>query len=160
MNSEYFGENDFERNKDEVIGIVIDIDDNVWVAGKFIGHLAIGDDYLTSNGKTDSYVAKFNNNGESLFATSFGGPNDENVSGIATDRHGRVWVTGEFHDYIGYGDRPNFLTSHGNGDKEQYVVLFDDIGINTQADPPIVTEPDKDQTYEQDLRITTISSRG
>ncbi|MBC6477212.1 MAG: SBBP repeat-containing protein [Hormoscilla sp. GM7CHS1pb] len=111
-------------------GIATDSNGNAWVTGDFIGSIDIdldGKNDLTSNGSSDSYVAKFDPNGDLVFALNFGGSNQDSGRGIATDSNGNAWVTGDFIGSIDIdGDGKNDLTSNGSSDS--YVAKFDPNG--------------------------------
>ncbi|NEO54934.1 MAG: DUF4347 domain-containing protein [Okeania sp. SIO3B5] len=111
-------------------GIATDSDGNAWATGRFFGSIDIdgdGNHDLTSNGSLDSYVAKFDSNGNLLFAQNIGGSSSDEGHGIATDSDGNVWATGSFQSSIDIdGDGNNDLTS--NGFYDSYVAKFDSNG--------------------------------
>ena len=117
-------------------GIATDSDGNVWATGYFNGSIDIdgdGNNDLTSNGGTDSYVAKFDPDGTLLFALNIGGSSNDEGTGIATDSDGNAWATGYFNsssiDIDGDGN--NDLTSNGLFDS--YVAKFDRNGDLVKA---------------------------
>ncbi|MGD1702936.1 cadherin domain-containing protein [Dapis sp. BLCC M229] len=111
-------------------GIATDKDSNVWITGSFDGSIDLdgnGTNDLISNGGRDSYVAKFDTNGNLLFAQNIGGSDFDGGESIATDRNGDVWATGYFDGSIDIdGDGTNDLTSNGN--RNSYVAKFDTNG--------------------------------
>ncbi|MBC6474907.1 MAG: hypothetical protein GDA48_20655 [Hormoscilla sp. GM102CHS1] len=115
---------------DESYGIATDSDDNVWVTGSFQESIDInGDDNndLISNGSRDSYVAKFDSNGELVLALDFGNNASDQGYGIATDSNDNVWATGSFEGSIDIdGDGNNDLTS--NSSRDSYVAKFNSNG--------------------------------
>ncbi|MBO1346178.1 MAG: hypothetical protein EBE86_001675 [Hormoscilla sp. GUM202] len=106
--------------------IATDSNDNLWVTGAFKDSIDIdgdGKNDLTSNGKNDSYVAKFDEEGNLVKALNIGGTNSDGGDAIATDSNGNVWATGKFSGSIDIdGDGNNDLTSNGNHDI--YVIKF------------------------------------
>ncbi|MBO1345964.1 MAG: hypothetical protein EBE86_000505 [Hormoscilla sp. GUM202] len=107
--------------------IATDSNDNLWVTGKFSDSIDIdgdGNNDLTSNGGySDSYVAKFDSEGNLVKALNIGGTNSDGGDAIATDSNGNVWATGKFSGSIDIdGDGNNDLTSNGNHDI--YVIKF------------------------------------
>ncbi|MBC6422187.1 MAG: SBBP repeat-containing protein, partial [Hormoscilla sp. SP12CHS1] len=101
---------------DEGLGIATDSDGNVWVTGFFEDDIdGDGNNDLTSNGEQDSYVAKFDSNGDLLLALNIGGSSRDYGHSIAIDNNDNVWVTGFFNsssiDIDGDGN--NDLTSNG-----------------------------------------------
>ncbi len=125
-----FAQNIGGSNDDSGRGIAADSNGNVWATGYFEGSIDIdgdGNDDLTSNGVRDSYLAKFDNNGNLVFSQNIGGSSNDSGWGIATDSNGNVWATGEFRDSIDTdGDGNNDLTS--NGSLDSYVAKFDSNG--------------------------------
>ncbi|MBC6452786.1 MAG: SBBP repeat-containing protein [Hormoscilla sp. SP5CHS1] len=120
---------------DQGYGIATDSDGNVWATGTFSGNIDIngdGNNDLTSNGLFDSYVAKFDRNGDLVKALNIGGSSSDYGSGIATDSNGNVWATGTFWGNIDIdGDGNNDLTSNGLFDS--YVAKFDRNGDLVKA---------------------------
>ncbi|MFM9983724.1 MAG: T9SS type A sorting domain-containing protein [Flavobacteriales bacterium] len=74
---------------------------NIITSGHFSGFAdfdpGTGSTNLTSNGLKDGYVGKLDNNGNYLWAVSFGGVSDDEVWDIATDNFGNVIVVGSFN---------------------------------------------------------------
>lgn len=62
----------------------------------FSSNFTLGTTTLTNNGNYDSYVAKFDVNGNPLWAKSFGGGFDDNATSIAIDASGNSYVVGNF----------------------------------------------------------------
>lgn len=62
----------------------------------FSSNFTLGTTTLTNNGNYDSYVAKFDVNGNPLWAKSFGGGFDDNATAIAIDGSGNSYVVGNF----------------------------------------------------------------
>ncbi|MBC6476070.1 MAG: SBBP repeat-containing protein, partial [Hormoscilla sp. GM102CHS1] len=116
-------------------GIATDSNGNVWTTGSFEGNIDIdgdGNNDLTSNGTFDSYVAKFDRNGDLVKALKIGGSSRDYGRGIATDSNGNVWATGSFEGSIDIdGDGNNDLTSNGGNDS--YVAKFDRNGDLVKA---------------------------
>jgi len=120
---------------DEGSGIATDSNGNAWATGTFEGKIDIdldGNNELTSNGGTDSYVAKFNSNGDFVQAYNIGGSGNDWGYDITTDSNGNVWATGSFSGSIDIdGDGNNDLTS--NGFSDSYVAKFDSNGDLVKA---------------------------
>lgn len=62
----------------------------------FSSNFTLGTTTLTNNGNYDSYITKFDVNGNPLWAKSFGGGFDDNATGIALDGSGNSYVVGNF----------------------------------------------------------------
>ncbi|MBO1351541.1 MAG: SBBP repeat-containing protein, partial [Hormoscilla sp. GUM202] len=115
--------------------IATDSNGNAWITGTSNNSIDIdrdGNNDLTSNGNQDSYVAKFDRNGDLVKALNIGGSSRDYGSGIATDSNGNVWATGYFNGNIDIdGDGNNDLTSNGGNDS--YVAKFDRNGDLVKA---------------------------
>ncbi|MBO1352291.1 MAG: hypothetical protein EBE86_035265, partial [Hormoscilla sp. GUM202] len=144
-------------------GIATDSNSNVWTTGLFEGNIDIdgdGNNDLTSNGTFDSYVAKFDSNGDLVKALNIGGSSSDYGRGIATDSNGNAWATGLFNGSIDIdGDGNNDLTSNGLSDS--YVFKFSDptnlnnidenVAANTVVGTFSTTDPDTGDTFTYQL---------
>lgn len=82
-------------NNDEGNSIATDDDGNVFVTGRFQSpSITFGSTTLIKVGAYDFYIAKYDANGNVLWAQSAGGTNDDAGQSIATDVNGNVIVTG------------------------------------------------------------------
>lgn len=70
---------------------------NVYIAGEFKSTTVLFGPYtLTNSGGYDIFIAKFDPNGNVLWAKGIGGAADEKGDGICTDASGNVYLTGFF----------------------------------------------------------------
>ncbi|MDE5115918.1 MAG: DUF4347 domain-containing protein, partial [Trichodesmium sp. St2_bin2_1] len=112
---------------DSLSKITTDSSGNVWVGGFFYDKIDIDDDGnidLNSNGIFDGYAAKFDSDGNLVFAKGIGGSDHDHVYGITTDSSGNVWVVGDFGSEIdidGDGD----IDLKSNGSLDGYLAKFD-----------------------------------
>ncbi len=84
---------------DYVESVATDINENVLITGKFLSSpLTFGNTTLTSVGGHDVFTVKYDKNGNVLWAKSVGGTGNDYSDGIATDKHGSVYVTGQYCD--------------------------------------------------------------
>ncbi|MBC6478801.1 MAG: hypothetical protein GDA56_14545 [Hormoscilla sp. GM7CHS1pb] len=98
--------------------IAIDRKGDVWITGEFRDSIDLdgdGEHDLISNGYRDSYVAKFDSEGNLVRAYDFGNTEillpDKGI-GLATDSNDNAWVLGGFHGSIDIdGDGEDDLTS-------------------------------------------------
>ncbi|MBC6455357.1 MAG: hypothetical protein GDA43_20915, partial [Hormoscilla sp. SP5CHS1] len=116
--------------------IAIDSNDNVWTTGVFSGNIDIdrdGNIDLTTNGKQDAYVVKFDRDGNLLKALNIGGMDDGDWGyAIATDSNDNVWATGSFKGSIDI-DKDGNIDLTSDGERDSYVVQFDRDGNLLQA---------------------------
>ncbi|HEX8435647.1 kelch repeat-containing protein, partial [Archangium sp.] len=91
-----------DRNQDF---LAVDGEDNVVLAGTFVGTLKIGTRTLTSEGHASIFVAKLSPTGAVLWVKSFGGYalSPAWAAGIAVEATGNVLVTGGFQGTLHVG---------------------------------------------------------
>lgn len=87
---------------------------NILVGGYFDGTLDLGPDVLTSLGQSDVFVSKLDQDGKVLWSRRFGGVSDDNLTDLAIDGMGNIYVTGAFQGVVDFGNGP--LTSAGSTD--------------------------------------------
>ena len=86
---------------DRGFGIALDAQGKIYVTGDFRGSVDFGGISLASAGHTDMFLAKFDDNGNTLWATHAGGPGGAVVGqGIAVDGVGNCYLTGFFGPQI------------------------------------------------------------
>jgi Beta-propeller repeat len=84
-------------------GIAVDNAGNSYVTGDFDGKATFGYATLTSKGKNDLFVAKLSPSGKPLWAVSAGGSSADYGTGIAVDKEGNSYITGEFDGKATFG---------------------------------------------------------
>ena len=88
------------RDIDIGIGIALDEMGNIYVTGIFDQTAdfdpSTGTAILGSAGSSDIYAAKYDNAGNYIFAKAMGGPGGENVTAIAVNAAGNIYLTGYF----------------------------------------------------------------
>jgi hypothetical protein len=85
------------NNYDEGLDVAVDPSGNIYIAGYFVSNnFAVGNTTLTNQGLQDIFIAKYNPNGNILWAKSFGGPSSDYGFAVACDRSGNVFLTGSF----------------------------------------------------------------
>ena len=87
-----------QRLSSESSGTAIGVDgnQNVYVAGLFIGTNFLGTNRLASAGGQDVFLAKLNREGEVIWAISAGGPGDDSIGRLAVATNGALFVVGNF----------------------------------------------------------------
>ncbi len=97
------------NNLDVARGLAIDSSNNCYVTGSYRNIGVFGSHDVTSMGGYDVFVVKYNSEGTEQWVRSFGGENNDNGHGIATDGAGNVYVTGDFAGEAAFG--PLYLQS-------------------------------------------------
>jgi len=110
-------------------GIDIDTDEsgNIIVTGCFQGTVTFGLITLTSTGKSDFFIAKYDASGNVLWAKQAGGKYDDYGCGIAIDGSGNSLVTGFFQDRITFGTIA-LNAAGGKYDRDIFVAKYDASG--------------------------------
>jgi Beta-propeller repeat len=111
-------------------GIAMDFRGNSYVTGFFAGTATFGageanETVLEDAGGSDMFVAKYDRDGDLLWATSAGGPVVAQGTGIATDPRGNSYVTGFFAGTATFGAgeaNETVLTSDSN---DLFVAKYD-----------------------------------
>lgn len=99
---------------DFVRGAACDRAGNLIAVGSFQGSIRFGNEITTSQGNADAFVVKFAPDGRTVWARTFGGPDEDLALGVATDASGSVLLTGHMSSTVDFGGGP--LTSAGSWD--------------------------------------------
>ncbi len=91
-------------NSDRAYAIATDNNGNSYVTGWFEGSAHFGDIVLNSEGGRDVFLAKYNNDGEVLWAKKAWGIANNAAAGICLDWDGFPIITGWFAENIHFGD--------------------------------------------------------
>jgi hypothetical protein len=103
-----------QRTFDDLTSVTLDASGNVFVAGETL------DIPFALTGVANSVWAKYDPSGNLLWQQEFGTPERDGASGIAVDKSGHVYVTGNIlRDYI------TNTEDYFNGDVDVYVARFD-----------------------------------
>lgn len=100
-----------------------DANDNVFLTGNFYSPtITFGSTTLTNAGYYDMFIAKYDTNGNALWAKSAGGINGDYGSSVSADANGNVFVTGGFSSpTISFGT----TTFTKSGVSKVFVVKYD-----------------------------------
>ncbi|MGZ3884861.1 MAG: hypothetical protein ACXVPD_11920, partial [Bacteroidia bacterium] len=82
--------------------IKADLSGNVWIAGTFTANFSTATASLVNKGSKDIFILKTDNNGNEIWAKSYGGRGTDYVSELAADHSGNVFFTGSFQDTIAF----------------------------------------------------------
>ena len=119
--------------KGEVHDIAVDGSGNCVIAGTFAGTLNFDSQtsMTATTGSYDLFVAKYNTNGNLLWARQSVGSGGEIARGVAVDGYGNVIITGSITGTVNFGTHPFFgqigLTSTGLTDI--YVAKYNTNGL-------------------------------
>jgi len=103
---------------DEAWSVKIDATGNTYLTGDTTSNdfpATTGVYRTTNSGATDGFIAKFDNGGNRIWATYFGGNSDENSYAIAIDPAGNSYVTG-FTDSGNFPTQNAFQGTYRGGD--------------------------------------------
>jgi beta-propeller repeat-containing protein len=78
-------------------------DDQKFILGSFSGTARFAHTTLVSAGGLDVFLASYGRSGELLWIVQAGGPGNDNGQGMALDRAGNIYVTGQFTDTATFG---------------------------------------------------------
>lgn len=120
--SKQFGGNMNEEGK----GITCDQNNNVLLTGMFeSGVIAFGTGTLSSAGSSDAYVAKYDNNGNELWAKNVGGSGSEISYAVSATTLNNIYITGSFKS-AAITFSSNLLSNQGGYD--YFIAEFDASG--------------------------------
>jgi Ca2+-binding RTX toxin-like protein len=94
--------------------LTLDGSDNPYLIGSFNTTITFGNITLTSSGSDDIFVARFDKEGNVIWAKNFGSSGSEAASRLTSDNAGNLYLTGSFSNSISFGSTT--LTSTGNED--------------------------------------------
>jgi hypothetical protein len=126
----YYGGNMSENG----LRVVTDNWGNVYLSGNTFSTsgIASGGFQNTLNGIKDTYLVKFDSLGNRLWATYYGGDNDDYGWGIATDIFGNVYLSGQTQSNSGVASG-GFQNSISTGEADAFLVKFDSSGARLWA---------------------------
>ncbi len=94
----------------------LDANGNVYTSGSFSGTITLGNNSKTSEGISDVFIAKYDNNGIPIWLQSAGGKNIDGGTGIAISSDFKIFLTGFYSlkarfgtTYIGISGTQNFF---------------------------------------------------
>ncbi|MFH0865911.1 MAG: SBBP repeat-containing protein, partial [Bacteroidota bacterium] len=131
----YYGGKEIGMIFDPHPSIAIDVAGNVFVTGEtYSTDFPVQDAGTffqgTNAGFADAFILKFDNAGNRLWATYYGGSNFDGRNSIATDAYGNVFVAGTTvsTDFPVQNAGTFFQGTHGGGDDDAFIIKFDNAG--------------------------------
>jgi Domain of unknown function (DUF4397)/Secretion system C-terminal sorting domain len=130
LTSEWAVKGQGSTRTDEGKAIAQDAAGNLYVTGYFREIVIIGDDTLRSvgNNRRDIFVAKYNSDGDPLWAKTYPGvpAQDDRGRGIAVAADGSIYITGEIRGDVNFG---TVFMDHTDGtNRNGYLVKLDNNG--------------------------------
>ncbi|MBW4588836.1 SBBP repeat-containing protein [Aetokthonos hydrillicola Thurmond2011] len=117
-------------------GITVDNSGNVYVTGYTTG--ALGG---ASNGNTDAWVAKYDNNGAQKWLKQLGTSGDDESNSVAVDSAGNVYITGYTEEGLGGGN---------SGKSDAWVAKYDSNGTQKWVKQLGTSEKDQSNSVAVD----------
>lgn len=113
-------------SNDTIIGESINTDSQgyIYVAGRFSGSLTFGALNVSSNGKTDVFLAKFSPSGNAVWLQAGGGADYDDCQAMDMDAEGNILITGTYVKSAHFG---GFFFS-GEEYKDVFVLSYDNNG--------------------------------
>ena len=109
--------------------IAIDTSGNVYLCGYFDSPtLNIGNDALSNSGGDDIFLAKYDANGNVLWAKKAGGSNEDVALSMAVDPKENVYITGDFTSTSISFDTINLTSTSTNGHANLFIAKYDKSG--------------------------------
>ncbi|MCC5608895.1 SBBP repeat-containing protein [Nostoc sp. CHAB 5834] len=105
-------------------GIIVDETGNAYFTGYFSDSAIFGSTTFSSAGNADAFVAKLNNNGNTLWARNLGGTESDEGYGIVADEVGNIYVSGIFSGTGTFGN----TTLSSTGDSDTFIAKLDSNG--------------------------------
>lgn len=111
--------------------VTTDLDDNVYITGSTTSTSGIASNGFQNvfGGPTfDAYVAKFNSDGERIWATYYGGETDDTGNSITSDSEGNIFLNGLTYSLTGISS-PNGFQESSQGFGNDYLAKFNSNGM-------------------------------
>jgi hypothetical protein len=108
--------------------ITTDKDGNVYQAGIFTGVVDFDGTVLYSNGGLDIFLAKYDPDGNILWAFSIGGPGDDIANGVGVYKDDYVYITGSYSLSVDFDPGLGTELLVSGGDDDIFVAAYDENG--------------------------------
>lgn len=117
---------------DNILDVHIGPDQLIYFAGwtNSLSNVATSGAYQTTLiGSTDILLGKFDNTGQLIWATYFGGNDQERVNSFKLDSAGNIYMTGFTKSTSGFASPGAYQTVYGGGAYDSYIAVFDFSGM-------------------------------
>jgi hypothetical protein len=112
--------------------VAIDGSGNAYITGFFEGTAnfdpGAGTDNHTSNGEEDAFLSKFDQNGNFIWALSWGGSSIDVGGSVAIDGSGNMYIRGDFMNTVDFDPGAGTDTHSSNGYYDVFLSKFDSNG--------------------------------
>lgn len=114
---------------DIVMHHALDVDGNIYSTGKFDGTVdfdpGVGSFNLTSAGVRDIFISKLDANGNFIWASSFGGPSNDDGFSIAVDEFNHIYTSGLFKGTVDFDPTAGIYNLSSAGDIDVFILKMD-----------------------------------
>lgn len=110
---------------DEALDIALDANNNTYTVGYFTGQSSFGGNAISSQGVTDVFITKNDNQGNFLWAVNGGGGSSDRAEAVAVDGLGNVYVTGYFSGTASFGSQ----TISSAGLQDVFIAKYNTNGV-------------------------------
>ncbi len=121
---------------DMVNNITCDASGNVYATGNTQGSgniATVGSHQeIFKGGLYDVFLAKFNSKGQRVWATYYGGPDEDQGRGITFDRHNGIYLCGSTRSAIDIATANSYQATYG-GSQSAFLAKFDTAGVRHWA---------------------------
>ncbi len=107
-------------------GIAVDNNGSLYVTGFFGDTSTFGStSSLTSMGNGDTFIAKYDTNGNLIWAKNSGSINDESGNSVSVDSDRNIYITGYFNDTASFDN----ISVTSAGDIDIYIAKYNSAGV-------------------------------
>ncbi len=93
----------------------IDKNNNLLLSGSFTNKVRLNNDqFISSNGKLDVFLIKFDSTGKIIWSNSFGASANDYLQSMAINKSGSIYLTGNYRGQIIIGDKQINSSSFSN----------------------------------------------
>lgn len=113
---------------DHAAAIAVDAAKNTYVTGYYVNTATFGSINLTNAGSRDIFIARYDANGQVVWAQRAGGSGLDEGRGIALDGLGNVYVAGYFNNIAAFNTSPPAVNLSTAGGQDIFVAKYNSNG--------------------------------